>query len=169
MTGAALQGRAGRPPGAGRGIGRTAAVALLGLLFLPIACRSEPPGGAPAVLIAHAETNVDGPVASPEPDWPQWNGPRRDGISGETSLLTTWPDVGPTLLWKIGNLGHGWSSPIIVRDRLYITGDLGDDLVIFAFDLDGKPLWQAKNRRSWTGSYPAHGPVVPTPKASSIT
>ena len=37
---------------------------------------------------------------------------------------------------------------------LYITGDVDDDLVIFAFDLDGKPLWQAKNGRSWTGSYP---------------
>ena len=43
---------------------------------------------------------------------------------------------------------------MIVRDRLYITGDLGDDLVIFALDLDGKLLWHAKNGRSWTGSYP---------------
>ena len=51
-------------------------------------------------------------------------------------------------------MGRGWSSPIIVRDRLYITGEMDDDLVIFAFDLDGKPLWQAKNGRSWTGSYP---------------
>ncbi len=55
---------------------------------------------------------------------------------------------------KIGNLGRGWSSPIVVRDRLYITGDVDDDLVIFAFDLDGKPRWQAKNGRSWSGSYP---------------
>ena len=61
---------------------------------------------------------------------------------------------GPKLAWKIGNLGRGWSSPIIVRDRLYITGDVDDDLVIFAFDLDGRPLWQATNGRSWTGSYP---------------
>jgi hypothetical protein len=129
-------------------------VALFGLLILPIACRAELPGDAAAVPIAHTETNSDGPVASPEPDWPQWNGPRRNGISRETGLLTTWPDAGPTLIWKVGNLGRGWSSPIIVRDRLYITGDVDEDLIIFAFDLAGKPHWQAKNGRSWTGSYP---------------
>ena len=61
---------------------------------------------------------------------------------------------GPRLLWKIGNLGRGWSSPIIVRDRLYITGDVGDDLVIYAFDLGGKPQWRSKNGESWTGPYP---------------
>jgi len=70
-------------------------------------------------------------------DRPQWNGPRRDGISRETGLLTTWPDAGPTLIWKIGNLGRGWSSPIIVRDRLCITGDVDDDLVmILHCDMD---------------------------------
>ena len=107
----------------------------------------------PSICTA-AELDADGPIASPEPDWPQWNGPRRDGISREKGLLPTWPEAGPKLAWKIGNLGRGWSSPIIVRDRLYITGDVDDDLVIFAFDLDGKPLWKAKNGRSWTGSYP---------------
>ena len=69
-------------------------------------------------------------------------------------MLPTWPEDGPRLVWKIGNLGHGWSSPIIVGDRLYITGDVDDDLVIFAFDLDGKPLWQAKNGAAWTGPHP---------------
>ena len=29
-----------------------------------------------------------------------------------------------------------------MRDRLYVTGDVGDDLLIFAFDLAGKPLWR---------------------------
>ena len=137
------------------GLGSIGKMAVLGLLMLPIACRAEPPGDAPAVPSAHAETKADGPVASPEPDWPQWNGPRRDGISNEKGLLPTWPEAGPRLVWKIGNLGRGWSSPIIVRDRLYITGDVDDDLLIFAFDLTGKPLWKAKNGHSWTGSY--HG------------
>jgi outer membrane protein assembly factor BamB len=57
-------------------------------------------------------------------------------------------------VWKLGGLGRGWSSPILVRDRLYVTGDVGKDLVIFAFDLDGKPRWHARNGESWTGSYP---------------
>jgi outer membrane protein assembly factor BamB len=106
------------------------------------------------VRSAQPSLSEDGPIASPEPDWPQWRGPRRDGISREKGLLSAWPQSGPRLVWKIDNLGHGWSSPIVVRDRLYISGDVDDVLVIFAFDLDGKPLWQAKNGHSWTGSFP---------------
>ncbi len=93
-------------------------------------------------------------VASKEPGWPQWRGPRRDGISDEKGLLQEWPEGGPRLLWSVGGLGRGWSSPIIVNGTIYITGDVGEDLVIFAFDLDGKEKWRSKNGRSWKGSYP---------------
>ena len=119
-------------------VGVIGKMGVFGLLLLLTVCRAKPPVDPPVARNAHAETTADGPVASSEPDWPQWNGPRRDGISRETGLLTVWPDAGPALIWKIGNLGRGWSSPIIVRDHLYITGDVDDDLVIFAFDLDGQ-------------------------------
>ena len=135
-------------------MGKTALFGVL--LLLPSGCGGQPsadPSRVPRGPVA-AEPTADGPIASTEPDWPQWRGPRRDEISGESGLLPGWPAEGPRLVWKIGNLGRGWSSPIVVRDRLYITGDVDDDLVIFAFDLDGKPVWQAKNGRSWTGSYP---------------
>jgi outer membrane protein assembly factor BamB len=96
----------------------------------------------------------DGLITSPEPDWPQWRGPRRDGISDEKGLLSSWPAAGPALLWKTEGLGLGWSSPIVVGQRLYITGDVGNDLVIFALDLDGKVQWRAKNGRAWKTPYP---------------
>ncbi|MEI8374223.1 MAG: PQQ-binding-like beta-propeller repeat protein [Planctomycetota bacterium] len=132
------------------------AAVLLGYFFmLNVACRAESPSDAPSAPIACGEAKADGPIVSPEPDWPQWNGPRRNGISAEKGLLPMWPEAGPRLVWKIGNLGYGWSSPIIVGDRLYVTGDVDDDLLIFAFDLTGKPLWKVKNGHSWTGSY--HG------------
>ena len=98
--------------------------------------------------------NADGLISSPEPGWPQWRGPRRDGISAETGLLPSWPENGPKLLWKRDELGQGWSSPIVVGQRVYITGDVDDDLRIFAFDLDGKLQWQANNGKAWKGSYP---------------
>jgi len=101
-----------------------------------------------------AQSDSDGLIASPEPDWPQWRGPRRDGISDEKSLLPSWPAGGPTLLWKTEGLGTGWSSPIIVGERLYLTGDVGDNLVLFALDRSGRMQWQAKNGRSWKGPYP---------------
>lgn len=100
-------------------------------------------------------------VASKEPGWPQWRGPRRDGISDEKGLLQTWPEGGPKLLWKIAGLGRGWSSPIVTGGSIYITGDVGEDLIIFAFDLEGKPRWKAVNGRAWTGQYPgARGACV---------
>lgn len=96
----------------------------------------------------------DGLIASPESGWPQWRGPRRDGISDETGLLPSWPEGGPELLWKIDGLGTGWSSPIVTGDKLYITGDIGDELAIFAFDINGNLQWKAANGRSWKGPYP---------------
>jgi len=101
-----------------------------------------------------AESTSGGLIAAPEPDWPQWRGPRRDGISEEKGLLPSWPPGGPPLLWKVDGLGTGWSSPIIVGERLFITGDVGDDLVIFALDLNGTILWRATSGRAWTGPYP---------------
>jgi len=97
---------------------------------------------------------ADGVAVSPEPGWPQWRGIRRDGVSLETGLLPAWPEGGPPLLWTVSGLGAGYSSPIITRGAIYITGDVGEDLVIFAVDLDGKPMWRAKNGASWTKNHP---------------
>ncbi len=101
-----------------------------------------------------AEPPADGLIASPEPGWPQWRGPRRDGISQEKGLLPDWPDAGPKRLWKVGGLGIGWSSPIVVDGKIYVTGDVEDDLIVFAFDLDGELLWQTKNGAAWKRSFP---------------
>ncbi|MDH7570561.1 MAG: hypothetical protein QHJ73_13350, partial [Armatimonadota bacterium] len=96
----------------------------------------------------------EGLIASPEPDWPQWRGPRRDAVLNEKELLAAWPPEGPRLLWKREGLGTGWVSPIVVNGRIYLAGDVGDDQVIFALDLDGKIVWQARNGAAWKGEYP---------------
>jgi len=87
-------------------------------------------------------------------NWSQWRGPNRDGIAHESDLLATWPGDGPTLLWKREGLGKGWSSPIIVEDSIYITGDIKDDMIVFALDTKGDPRWQAKNGQAWEKPYP---------------
>ncbi len=93
-------------------------------------------------------------IASPEPGWPQWRGPRRDGICDEKGLLQSWPAGGPKVVWSAGGLGRGYSSPIVVRDRIYLTGEVGDELRVFALDLAGKPVWQATNGGAWKGQFP---------------
>lgn len=93
-------------------------------------------------------------VASQEPGWPQWRGPRRDGICDETGLLRSWPEGGPRLVWTISDLGVGYASPIVAGGRLYITGDRDQKLHIFAFDLNGKLKWQTTNGRYWAKPWP---------------
>ena len=93
-------------------------------------------------------------ISSPAPGWPQWRGPRRDGICDEVGLLEEWPAEGPRLVWQTNGLGRGYSAPVIVGDRLFLAGDVGDELRLFALDLTGRQLWQRPNGRSWTGPYP---------------
>ncbi|HYG77544.1 MAG TPA: PQQ-binding-like beta-propeller repeat protein [Planctomycetota bacterium] len=104
------------------------------------------------ILRVHA--GEDGLIASPEKGWPQWRGIRRDGISDEKNLLASWPAEGPKLLWKFSELGRGWSSPIIVGDSIYITGDVAGEVGIFCLDLQGKQKWKAANGSAWMKQYP---------------
>ncbi|MEQ8835172.1 MAG: hypothetical protein RID07_00035, partial [Lacipirellulaceae bacterium] len=55
-------------------------------------------------------------------DWPQWRGPRRDGVSKETGLLQEWPAAGPPQKWVFKDCGIGYSGPAVVGDRIYILG-----------------------------------------------
>jgi outer membrane protein assembly factor BamB len=79
-------------------------------------------------------------------DWPQWRGPKRDGISPETGLLKQWPAEGPKLLWQAKEIGDGYSTPAVVGDRLYLMSNKGmeDEFVQAIAVADGKQLWQAR-------------------------
>jgi outer membrane protein assembly factor BamB len=107
-----------------------------------------------AILIGASNGLCAELIRSTQPDWPQFRGPKRDGISDEKGLLRAWPAGGPKLVWKSGNLGRGFSAPIVVKDRIYITGDVGNELHIFALDLAGKLTWTATNGAAWKEQYP---------------
>lgn len=85
-----------------------------------------------------------------------WRGPHRSGIYDETGLLKQWPAAGPQLLWETMELNDGYSSPVIVGDRLYITGMNEDktEELFFAFTLDGKKLYSTVYSTPWTQTYP---------------
>jgi prepilin-type processing-associated H-X9-DG protein len=40
-----------------------------------------------------------GPVTHAD-DWPQWRGPRRDGVSNERGWLAGWPEGAPPVAWR---------------------------------------------------------------------
>lgn len=100
---------------------------------------------------SHSATQL---IASAEPGWPQFRGPRRDGISTERGLLSAWPEEGPKLLWSVQGMGLGFSSPVISGERIFLTGDVGEELHVFALDLQGRKLWQSPNGAFWRDPYP---------------
>ncbi len=84
----------------------------------------------------------------------QWRGPERDGIYPHESLLKQWPDQGPPLLWTVDGLGEGYSSAAVTSDRVYVTGMIGGEGLLFAFDRDGQQLWKSSYGPEWDGSHP---------------
>ena len=82
-------------------------------------------------------------------DWPQWRGPNRDGKSAETGLLKSWPSGGPKLIWKVTGLGEGFSGPSIADGKIFVTGHIGNDLVLRSLDLNGRGLWRATHGPGW--------------------
>ena len=81
----------------------------------------------------------------------QWRGIHRDGMYPDKGLLKTWPEAGPRLLWDTETIGNGYSSPVILGDRLYINGEIDSISYVFAFDLSGKLMWKTSNGREFFG------------------
>ena len=75
-------------------------------------------------------------------DWPGFLGPNRDGRSPDKGLLKQWPEAGPPLLWKVDNIGPGWSSMSVADGCVYTTGNAGDMQMLICLDLAGKEKWR---------------------------
>lgn len=55
-------------------------------------------------------------------DWPEFRGPTHQGQSSVTGLPVEWsPSVRKNILWKVPVQGIGWSSPVVIGDRIYLT------------------------------------------------
>jgi outer membrane protein assembly factor BamB len=75
-------------------------------------------------------------------DWPQFLGPRRDGVSSETGIKA-WGPGGPKVVWS-RDVGPGYAGPVIAGERLIVFHRVGDDEVVECLRADtGKPVWKA--------------------------
>jgi len=103
-------------------------------------------------------------AAEPRDDWPQWRGPRRDGVSKEAGLLKNWPANGPRLAWRISGTGEGYSSFAVAGGRLFTLGARQNTEYVFAFDAaSGKKLWEVANGRRFNndrGDGPRSTPTI---------
>jgi outer membrane protein assembly factor BamB len=100
----------------------------------------------------------------PIDDWPQWRGPKRDGVSVERGLLKTWPQGGPRLAWKAKGAGEGYSSFAAANGKLYTLGARGGSEYVMAFDAaTGQKLWEVEHGRRFSndrGDGPRGTPTV---------
>ena len=96
-------------------------------------------------------------------EWSQFRGPNGTGVS-ETKNLPT--EFGPNknVVWKAA-LPPGHSSPVLTRDRIFVTAHDKDTLLVICLDRQtGKELWRRQVPRSQTGRLQnVNGPASPSP------
>ena len=84
----------------------------------------------------------------------EFRGIDRSGYFAETGLLKKWPEPGPELYLKIDGVGKGYSSPIVVDEKIYVTGIKQDTIdILSAYNMNGDLLWDVPYGRSWIRSY----------------
>lgn len=112
-------------------------------------------------------------MAATEPDWPQWRGPDRNGISKETGLLKSWPATGPKKLWSVKDLGDGYGTVSIKGDRIYLQAGKGSDSMVYSLNRrDGKTLWNKKLSTKGSndrGDGPRATPTIEGDKVYALT
>jgi outer membrane protein assembly factor BamB len=109
-------------------------------------------------------------------DWPQWLGPKRDGVWRETGLLDKFPADGPKVRWRTP-LSQGYAGPAVAHGRVYVMDWVlaegarnpdnafsrppvaGRERVLCLDDATGKVLWTHAYPCTYQVSY-AGGPRV---------
>ena len=84
-------------------------------------------------------------------DWPSWRGPAGSGsISGDNFPSALDPKEA---IWKTELSGKGCSTPIVVKEKIFVTvPDDGNDSLA-CFDPDGNLLWQTPFGQEKSGKH----------------
>jgi outer membrane protein assembly factor BamB len=70
-----------------------------------------------AVLVLSWVVAWPGPCGAD--DWPQWLGPKRDGVWRETGIVEKFPQGGPKELWRKA-LGGGYAGPAVAGGKVFV-------------------------------------------------
>lgn len=61
-------------------------------------------------------------------NWPQFRGPRGDGLAPEANPPLTWSETNH-LAWKVAVTGRGRSSPVVLGERVWLTTAVEQNVV----------------------------------------
>jgi outer membrane protein assembly factor BamB len=67
--------------------------------------------------------------------WPQFRGPRQDGLSDAKDTPVTWSE-NEHVKWKVALPGEGWSSPIVGNKQIWLTTALDGGKSLHAVCVD---------------------------------
>lgn len=74
-------------------------------------------------------------AAAAEENWPQFRGPRGDGMSAAVGLPTEWSET-KNIQWKTPLHDRGWSSPVVWGEQIWVTAAPEDGSKNFAICVD---------------------------------
>ena len=87
-----------------------------------------------AALCVVMALNVAGSLSADE-DWRQFRGPTGEGHTRASHLPLTWNE-NHKVVWKTAIHDHGWSSPVICGNQIWMTAATGDGHRLFAACVD---------------------------------
>lgn len=140
---------------------------LLKFLLLGLALGSASPS-----VQASTGTGTDLPGHT----WPQWMGPKRDGVWEEKDIASRIDLNAAKLVWE-SPVGGGYAGPAVTRDRVYLLsfhrdtsaastdtskGLLGEEHLLCADAATGKTVWEQKWPAAYTFDYSSGPRATPT-------
>ncbi len=110
-------------------------------------------------------------------DWPQWNGPTRDGLLAKGFVAKPIPKDGLVLKWT-QPVSYGYSSPVVANGKVFVSdyqlesGKItnnagsrdrltGKERVVCLDAKTGKSLWTHQYDRKYSLSYPGGPRAAP--------
>jgi outer membrane protein assembly factor BamB len=118
------------------------------------------------------------PAAVWADDWPQWLGPRRDGVWRETGIVARFPAEGPKVRWRYP-IGGGYSGPAVADGKVYVSDRVlakgisnpdnsfdrnrlnGQERILCLDEAKGALLWQYVYECPYRISYPSGPRTTP--------
>ena len=75
-------------------------------------------------------------------NWPQWRGPSLNGVSNEKNLPVKW-SAEENVIWKVPMPGVSGATPIVWRDRIFLSVADGDNLALWCIARNnGQVVWK---------------------------
>ncbi len=86
-------------------------------------------------------------------DWPQWLGPQRNGVANETGLVTSFPEKGPSIVWK-REVGAGFAGVVVAEGTGILFHRVGDEEIVESFEArTGKVHWKFAYRTRYVDDF----------------